>query len=68
MGVRGGQKHWPHLLEVFPDRHAEAEEHERQLRALLGDVTILRERRGGVSRPLTQAELRRRHRARATVF
>jgi hypothetical protein len=31
---------------------------ERQLRAELGDVAILRERRGGVSRPLTLTELR----------
>jgi hypothetical protein len=58
--VRGGQKHWLHLLSVFPDRYAEAEAREQQLRTQLGDVAILRERRGGVSRPLTLTELRRR--------
>ncbi len=61
--VRGGQKHWLLLLSVFPDRYAQAEEHEQRLRAELGNVAILRERRGGVSRPLTLAELRRRHQA-----
>ena len=64
--VRGGQKHWLHLLEVFPDRYAEAEEREQQLRAELGDVAILRERRGGVSRPLTLTELRQRVRGSTT--
>jgi hypothetical protein len=65
--VRGGQKHWLHLLEVFPDRFAHAEVQEQKLRAELGDVAILRERRGGVSRPLTLTELRRRQRARSAV-
>lgn len=59
--VRGGQKHWLHLLDAFPDRFAHAEAEERRLRAELGDVAILRERRGGVSRPLPLTELRRRH-------
>jgi hypothetical protein len=58
--VRGGQKHWRHLLQVFPDRYREAEQCEQRLRSELGDVAILRERRGGVSRPLTLTELRRR--------
>jgi hypothetical protein len=65
--VRGGQKHWLHLLDVFPDRYAHAEAQEQQLRAKLGNVAILRERRGGVSRPLTLTELRSRHRGRSTV-
>ena len=63
--VRGGQKHWLHLLSVFPDRYAHAEKAEQQLRTQLGDVAILRERRGGVSRPLTLTELRHRHQAAA---
>ena len=67
MCVRGGQRHWLHLLEVFPDRYAEAEVAEQRLRAELGDVAILRERRGGVSRPLTLTELRRRQRERSTA-
>ncbi|MEU1811055.1 hypothetical protein [Micromonospora aurantiaca (nom. illeg.)] len=59
--VRGGQRHWLTLLRVLPDRFAQAERQEQQLRDQLGDVAILRERRGGVSRPLTLRELRRRH-------
>ena len=65
--VRAGQRHWIHLLHVFPDRFAAAEAQEQQLRAELGDVAILRERRGGVSRPLPLTELRRRQRERATA-
>ena len=42
--VRGGHKHWLRLLEVFPDRYAEAEAREQELRVELGDVAILRER------------------------
>ena len=52
---------------VHPDRFAHAEAQEQQLRGELGDVAILRERRGGVSRPLTLNELRRRQRDRSTV-
>jgi hypothetical protein len=61
--VRAGQKHWLHLLQVFPDRYARAERDEDAMRELLGDVAILRERRGGISRPLPRSELRRRHQA-----
>jgi hypothetical protein len=52
---------------VFPDRYAHAEEQTQQLHAELGDVAILRERRGGVSRPLTLTEPRRRQRAYSTT-
>ena len=57
--IRGGQKHWLNLLNDFPRRYSEAERREQELRAELGDVAILRERRGGVTRPLTLTELRR---------
>ncbi|MFE7135806.1 hypothetical protein ACFVIM_33645 [Streptomyces sp. NPDC057638] len=64
MCVRAGQKHWAKLLEHEPGRYAEAERQEEEMRAYLGkDVAILRERRQGVSRPLTLAEHRRRLRA-----
>ncbi len=59
--VRAGQRQWRHLLDTFPDRYELAEQREQRLRAELGDVAILRERRAGISRPLTLAELRRRH-------
>ncbi|SEB60227.1 hypothetical protein [Streptomyces melanosporofaciens] len=61
--VRGGHRHWTRVLEVFPDRYAEAERQERELRDELGDVAILRDRSGGGSRPLTLTEFRERQEA-----
>ncbi|HEY8985540.1 MAG TPA: hypothetical protein VIU15_38965 [Streptomyces sp.] len=61
--VRGGHRHWAHVLDVFPDRYAHAERQEQQLRAELGDVAILRDRTGGTSRPLTLTEFRERQEA-----
>lgn len=59
--VKGGQAQWIRLLEIFPERYARAERAEERMRALLGkDVSILRDRTGGVTRPLTLAALRRR--------
>lgn len=59
--MRGGHQHWLRLLEVFPDRYAEAERREQELRELIDDVAILRVRRRGVSCPLTLTALRLRH-------
>lgn len=58
--VRGGHRHWAHVLEEFPERYAQAELQEQELRAELGDVAILRDRTGGRSRPLTLTEFRER--------
>jgi hypothetical protein len=58
--VRAGQRQWRHLLAVAPERYLAAEAEEEKLRAQLGDVAILKERRAGVSRPLPLRELRRR--------
>lgn len=58
--VRGGQAQWSRLLATFPGRFAEWEQHEQAMRDRLGDVAILRDRRGGVTRPLPLAVLRRR--------
>jgi hypothetical protein len=58
--VRAGQRQWRHLLQVLPERYAYAEEQEEELRKLLGDVSILRARRGGESRPLPLSLLRER--------
>lgn len=65
--VRAGQKQWKLLLDVLPERFAEAEHQEASLRELLGDVTILRERRQGIAYALPLSRLRRRHEA-ATAF
>jgi hypothetical protein len=58
--VRAGQGQWLHLLTVAPERYAAAEAEEERLRAMLGDVAILKEQRAGVRRPLPLRELRRR--------
>jgi hypothetical protein len=44
----------------LPIVYAEWERHEQELRADLGDVAILRDRRGDETRPLPLAELRER--------
>lgn len=59
--VKGGQAQWVRLLEVFPERYARAEAAEEKMRRLLGkDVSILRDRTGGDTKPLTLTELRQR--------
>jgi hypothetical protein len=59
--VRRGQAQWARLLEVFPERYARAEAAEEKMRSLLGkDVSILRDRTGRETKPLTLTTLRRR--------
>ncbi len=59
--VRGGQAQWALLLRTFPDRYARAERFEQHMRRRLGkNVAILRDRAGGITRPLTLTELHRR--------
>lgn len=56
--VRAGQAQWAHLLREFPERFASWEEFENEMRIELGDVAILRDRRGGETRPLPLSKLR----------
>ncbi|MFJ6215095.1 phosphoadenosine phosphosulfate reductase family protein [Streptomyces sp. NPDC092296] len=59
--VKGGMAQWVRVLEVFPERYARAEAAEEKMRQLLGkDVSILRDRTGGTTTPLTLAALRER--------
>lgn len=59
--VKGGIAAWQRLYRVFPARYAKHEAFEQRMRATLGkDVSILRDRTGGETKPLTLAELRRR--------
>lgn len=58
--VKAGQGQFAHLLRVLPERFAEWEREEQKMRDQLGDVAILRDRTGGVTRPLPLVELRRR--------
>ncbi|MEV0471005.1 hypothetical protein [Streptomyces prunicolor] len=61
--VRAGQTQWKHTLDVFPERFEHAEAQEAELRTTLGNVSILRQRRKGVSYNLPLSELRRQHHA-----
>lgn len=59
--VKGGQAQWVRLLDVFPERFAKVEAFEQKMRTRLGkDVSILRDRTGGTTTPLTLAALRAR--------
>ena len=59
--VKAGQAHFAHLLKVRPDTYAYHEREEQAMRDFLGkDVAILRDRRGGVTKPLTLAAFRAR--------
>lgn len=59
--VKSGHAHFRHLLHVLPDVYARHESEEEKLRAELGkDVSILRDRRGGKTVPLTMRAFRER--------
>jgi len=59
--VKAGHAHFAHLLKVMPERYAFHERREQELREHLGaDVTIMRDRRGGKTRPMTMTEFRER--------
>lgn len=59
--VRAGQGQFVQLLRTFPERYAHHEAEEEAVRSMLGkDVAILRDRRGGQTRPLTLRALRER--------
>jgi hypothetical protein len=58
--VKGGHSHWRRVLALYPETFAYAETREREKRAELGDVAILKDRSGGGARPMTLAEFRKR--------
>lgn len=62
--VKAGQAHWARLLETRPGDYRAAEAEEEKLRAELGNVSILVDRKdlapGEKRRPLTLADFRRR--------
>ena len=59
--VRGGQQHWLRTLEHFPGRYADYEAREQRFRDRTGkNVAILKERRAGITHPLSLVDLRRR--------
>jgi hypothetical protein len=60
--VKAGQAQWKRLLDVFPERYADWERQEEEIREQLGkDVSILTDRAGGTGkRPLTLRQFRER--------
>jgi hypothetical protein len=56
--VRAGQGQFKMLYEQNPERFAVWEAEENELRGQLGDVSILRDRRGGKTNPLPLSLLR----------
>lgn len=58
--VKAGQKQFAWGLKVIPELYAVWEAQEAKLREQLGDVAILRDRRGGTTKPLPLSEFRRR--------
>lgn len=59
--VKAGQAQWRLLLDIHPDDYAYHEKEEAGMRLFLGkDVAILRDRRGGDSKPLTLEDFRKR--------
>lgn len=59
--VKGGHASFKKLLEELPDVYARHEAAEEDFRAFIGkDVAVMRDRRGGVSKPLTMRAFRER--------
>lgn len=57
--VKAGQAHFAHLLRTMPERYRFHEEQERKLRETVGDYAILRDRKGGKTKPITLEEFRK---------
>lgn len=66
--VKGGQAYWERLLRVVPDAYARAEAEEERFRAERGDYSILRDRRGGETKPLPLRVFRERLEAQPSLF
>jgi hypothetical protein len=66
--VKAGVKHFLRLLALDPAEYAKWEWNERRLRDQLGDVAILRDRKGGRTRPLTLRELREVNTVQGVLF
>ena len=67
--VKGGVRYWKQLLREFPESFARSEEAEQGIRDLTGkDVSILRDRTGGTTKPFPLSELRRRTEKQPSLF
>lgn len=66
--IKAGQGHFRHLLREMPEKYAECEAREEEMRAMLGDVSILKETRNGETKRLTLRQLRERERSECNLF
>lgn len=58
--VKAGRSQWALLLKEFPETYTKWEEDEEELQKLIGtDSTILRDRRGGTTKPYSLSSFRR---------
>lgn len=65
--VKGGQAQWALLLRTFPDEYRYHEEQEQSLRELIGkNVSILKDRRGRTTKPMTLRTFREQIEAQMT--
>lgn len=58
--VKAGIGHFKHLYHAMPDVFAHWEREENKMREMLGDVSMLTDRRGGAKKPLPLSSLRAR--------
>jgi hypothetical protein len=56
--IKAGQAHFAHLLKVLPERYKSHEDMEQEIRAVLGDVSIMKRVVKGVPQRLTLRQLR----------
>lgn len=67
--VKAGQAHWAHLWFTLPERFLMWEEKEEEFRQWIDkDIAILKDRRGGQSKPMTLRAFRERIQADDTDF
>jgi hypothetical protein len=67
--VKSGQAQFALLLKTMPERYAHHEAKETEMRAYLGkNVAILRDRRGGKTRPMSLRKFRERLEAQPDLF
>ena len=67
--IKSGQAQFERLLRTYPERYAYHERREQELREFLGkDISILRDRRGGKTRPMTLRTFRERLGVDSTAF
>ena len=58
--IKAGQAQFALLLRTMPERYAYHEAQEEKMQAMVGDHSIMKDRRGGTSKPLSMRTFRER--------